>query len=178
MFLSGITLSAAPGLLLSRTVVLPGCTSTRNRWQLSRRQKVCGAHRGSVTDNGQYSLCFVCVCSLVCVNTKSTLLAVYYVSVYVRIKHQKAMKVRWQTLIKMWCDTQRWPKGCDMPSEVQLCHSAQTLILKLQRYNLQWLCFTRSSSMTGIKNRTGSVETCKPLKMRHFNPNIRRYLSF
>lgn len=70
MFLSGITLSAAPGLLLSRTVVLPGCTSTRNRWQLSRRQKVCGAHRGSVTDNGQYSLCFVCVQFGVCKHEK------------------------------------------------------------------------------------------------------------
>ena len=63
-FVHGLALSAAPGLLLSCGVVLSGCHGAHQRRQLSWRLGVCGAHRGSVTDNRQYSVCafaFVCV---------------------------------------------------------------------------------------------------------------------
>lgn len=39
-------------------------------------------------------------------------------------------------------------------------------------------CFTQSLSVTGMKSKRWTVERCTPLKMRHFNSTIKRYLSF
>ena len=66
LFVSGLALSAAPGLLFACSVMLSGCHSTRSCRQQSWRLEVCGDHAGSVNDNKQCSLCvygqIVCKC--------------------------------------------------------------------------------------------------------------------